>query len=47
MAKAKASVSVKAFLLKPKRKRKGVHSKTKFSKSKGAKNYKKLSVGQG
>jgi len=47
MAKAKASVSVKAFLTKPKRKRKGVHSKTKFSKSKGAKNYKKISVGQG
>jgi hypothetical protein len=47
MAKAKASSSVKAFLLKPKRKRKGIHSKTKFSKSKGSKHYKKISVGQG
>ena len=47
MYKVKASVSVKAFLTKTKRKRKGVHSKTKFSRSKGAKHYKKISVGQG
>lgn len=46
MAKAKVS-SVKAFLAKPKRKRKGVHAKTKSSKSKTAHNYVKRSVGQG
>lgn len=31
----------------PKRKRKGVHAKTKTSKSKNSKHYKKLSIGQG
>jgi hypothetical protein len=46
MAKPKLT-SVKAFLAKPKRKRKGVHAKTKTSKSKTAKNYVKLSRGQG
>lgn len=46
MAKAKVSI-IKAFLAKPKRKRKGVHAKTKTSKSKTAKNYVKRSVGQG
>lgn len=46
MAKAKIS-NVKAFLAKPKRKRKGVHAKTKTSKSKTADNYIKLSRGQG
>ena len=46
MAKAKVS-SVAAFMAKPKRKRKGVHSKKKTSKSKGATNYVKRSVGQG
>jgi len=46
MAKAKVS-SIKAFLAKPKRKRKGVHAKTKSSKSKTAHNYVKRSVGQG
>jgi hypothetical protein len=46
MAKAKLT-SVKAFLAKPKRKRKGVHAKTKSSKSKTAHNYVKRSVGQG
>jgi hypothetical protein len=46
MAKA-SSVSVNSFFAKPKVKRKGVHSKCKTSKNKRAKNYKKLSVGQG
>lgn len=31
----------------PKKKRKGVHAKTKASKCKGSKNYLKLKVGQG
>lgn len=46
MAKSKPT-SIKAFLAKPKRKRKGVHAKTKTSKSKTADNYAKLSRGQG
>ena len=46
MAKVKTS-SIAAFMAKPKRKRKGVHAKTKTSKSKSAKNYVKLSRGQG
>ena len=46
MAKAKIS-SIAAFMAKPKRKRKGIHSKTKTSKSKGSANYVKLSRGQG
>lgn len=39
--------SVKVHLVKPKRRRKGVHSKSKSSKSKGSKNYKKRYRGQG
>jgi len=46
MAKAKVS-TIKAFLTKPKRKRKGMHSKKKFSKLKSSRFYKKISVGQG
>lgn len=46
MAKSKTS-AIKAFLAKPKRKRKGVHAKTKTSKLKQSKNYIKLSRGQG
>jgi hypothetical protein len=46
MAKVKTS-SIAAFMGKPKRKRKGVHAKTKTSKSKTANNYVKLSRGQG
>ena len=46
MAKAKIS-SIAAFMAKPKRKRKGIHSKTKSSRSKNAKNYVKISRGQG
>lgn len=46
MAKAKVS-TISAFMAKPKRKRKGIHSKTKSSRSKSAKNYVKISRGQG
>jgi hypothetical protein len=44
MAKAKEGT---AFVPKSKKKRKGVHAKTKNSKSKNATNYKKAYVGQG
>jgi hypothetical protein len=46
MAKAK-STQTSTFNPKPKRKRPGVHSKTKSSKLKGSKNYLKVYVGQG
>ncbi len=46
MAKVKTS-SIKVFLAKPKKKRKGIHAKTKASKSKNSKNYQKRYVGQG
>lgn len=45
-AKVKNS-TVAQFHAKPKRKRKGVHAKTKTSTSKTSKNYKKLNRGQG
>jgi hypothetical protein len=45
-AKAKTS-SVTSYIAKPKRKRPGVHSKSKTSKLKSSKNYKKLYTGQG
>ena len=44
MAKAAQSST---FTPKPKRKRPGVHSKSKSSKLKGSKNYLKVNVGQG
>jgi hypothetical protein len=47
MAKAKSTNSVTTFRAKPKRKRPGVHSKNKNSKSKHSKHYKKSYVGQG
>ena len=47
MAKVKTTSSVRAFQVKPKRKRKGIHAKTKMSKCKGSKNYHKVAVGQG
>jgi len=48
MAAKKTSTStVRQFEKKSKRKRKGIHSKTKSSKLKGSKNYKKLYTGQG
>lgn len=43
----KKAISAVAFKRKPKRKRPGVVAKTKTSKSKGSKNYKKLYKGQG
>jgi hypothetical protein len=46
MAKS-ASNDVKRFHAKPKRKRPGVHAKTKSSRAKTSKNYKKRYVGQG
>lgn len=50
MATKKKSTSISASSLykeKPKKRRPGVHAKTKISKSKNATNYKKLNVGQG
>lgn len=47
MAKAKTQSVVKAFQKRPKVRRKGVHAKTKVSKSKNATNYVKLNRGQG
>jgi hypothetical protein len=48
MAAKKTSTStVKQFEKGSKRKRKGIHAKTKCSKLKGSKNYKKLYGGQG
>lgn len=46
MAKAKTQ-SATAFLKKPKKKRAGIHSKSKSSKHKNSKNYVKKNVGQG
>ena len=42
-----ARLVLKAYVLKPKKKRPGVHAKTKTSKSKNSKNYVKLYKGQG
>jgi hypothetical protein len=47
MAKAKQTSNERSFLSKPKVKRAGVHAKTKTSKIKKAKNYKKVYRGQG
>lgn len=46
MAKVK-STSVSSHKSKPKKKRAGIHAKTKSSKLKGSKNYRKLYRGQG
>ena len=46
MAKAKTQSVVKK-IDRPKVKRKGVHAKTKCSKLKSSKNYKKINIGQG
>lgn len=46
MAKVKQT-STSTFKRKPRRKRPGIHSKTKSSKLKGSKNYVKIYVGQG
>lgn len=42
-----AKLVVSAYIEKPKRKRPGVHAKTKTSKSPGSKNYRKSYRGQG
>lgn len=48
MAKAKKGSDVSSsFRSKPKKKRKGVHAKTKSSSNKGSKLYKKTYKGQG
>lgn len=47
MAKPTKTSSVRTHIAKPHKKRPGVHSKKKASKSKKAKNYKKLYKGQG
>ena len=47
MAKTKQTSSTKMYNPSPKRKRPGVHSKKKTSKSKSSKNYKKSYRGQG
>jgi len=45
--KGGSTSNIKLFRSKPKRKRPGVHSKTKASKHKASKNYKKRYAGQG
>lgn len=47
MAPKTKTSSVRTFLAKPKKKRKGIHAKTKMSKNKNSKNYIKVSTGQG
>jgi len=47
MAKTKTTSSTSVKLFKPKKKRPGVHSKSKASKLKGSKNYLKKNRGQG
>lgn len=49
MAKAKKTTlsASSLYKVKPKKRRPGIHAKTKTSKLKQSKNYKKLSVGQG
>ena len=45
MSKIKQSAT--SFVATPKKKRPGIHSKTKYSKLKSSKNYRKISRGQG
>jgi hypothetical protein len=45
-AKTKTS-SLRVFSAKPKKKRKGIHAKTKMSKNKSSKSYYKINIGQG
>jgi hypothetical protein len=44
---AKSNTTVKSHIAKPKKKRPGIHSKSKSSGLKSSKLYKKLSKGQG
>ena len=46
MAKAKSG-EVRSHVQKPRKKRPGIHAKKKSSRSKNAKNYQKIYVGQG
>lgn len=46
-AKKGGSANVKVFKSNPKKNRKGIHKKSKSSKHKGSKNYKKAYRGQG
>jgi hypothetical protein len=46
-AKSKGGINIAKFKTRPKVKRKGIHAKTKQSKSKTSKNYVKISRGQG
>jgi len=46
MAKAKAQAAI-SFIKKPRKRRPGVHAKSKTSKSKNSKNYVKAYVAQG
>jgi len=46
MAKAKAQTAI-SFVKKPRKKRPGIHAKSKVSKSKNSKNYVKVYVAQG
>jgi hypothetical protein len=47
-AKSKKTISASSsYIEKPKKKRKGIHAKTKMSKNKNSKNYTKTPVGQG
>ena len=45
--KPTTTATVRKFLVKTKKRRKGIHSKTKHSHSKNAKNYSKRYKGQG
>lgn len=47
MAKAKSTAPVKVHKETPKKNYKGIHAKSKTSKNKSSKNYKKPYVGQG
>lgn len=47
MAKAKTTTNTSVKLDKPRKKRPGVHAKSKSSKLKQSKNYNKLNKGQG
>lgn len=47
MAKTKSTTTTSVKLNKPRKKRPGVHSKSKSSKLKGSKSYLKKNVGQG
>jgi len=47
MAKAKTTLNLTAYKKKPKKRRKGIHAKTKMTSNKGAHLYVKPNTGQG